>query len=137
MAGGEKTIIARLNELKSLRENGAISPKEEEIEKTLNIALEMAERGYKIGIVDINISLASKFIVNHEKKMIIPPFVTIDNLGEAAGESVVEARNEREFISIEDLVKRTKLNQQNIDRLKELGALDGLPESNQMSLFDW
>lgn len=137
MAGGERAIIARLNEIKSLRENGAVSPKEEEIEKTLNIALEMVERGYKIGIVDINRSLAAKFIVDHEKKMIIPPFVTIDNLGESAGDSVIEARNEREFMSIEDLQRRTKLSQQNIDKLKDLGSLDDLPTSNQISLFDW
>ena len=38
-----------------------LKAKDEEIEKTLNIALEMCERGYKIGIIDLNKSLAAFF----------------------------------------------------------------------------
>jgi DNA polymerase-3 subunit alpha (Gram-positive type) len=49
----------------------------------------------------------------------------------------VEARKNGEFLSIEDLVDRTRLNTSNIENLKELGALEGLPESNQISLFDF
>ncbi|MCI6155473.1 MAG: hypothetical protein MR674_02100, partial [Erysipelotrichaceae bacterium] len=97
--------------------------------------LEMAERGYKIGMIDINKSLASKFIIDKEHNMIIPPFDVLDNLGSAAADTVVEARDKMEFISIEDLQRRTKLSQTNIDSLKKLGALKDLPERNQLTLF--
>ena len=69
--------------------------------------------------------------------MIIPPFDTIDNLGTQAAQTVVDARNSREFLSVEDLSQRTKLSQQNIENLRKLGSLKGLPESNQLSLFDF
>lgn len=136
MAEGEKAIVKRLEEYKEIKSRGEkLSPKEEEIEKTLNIALEMAERGYKIGMIDINKSLASKFIIDKEHNMIIPPFDVLDNLGSAAADTVVEARDKMEFISIEDLQRRTKLSQTNIDSLKKLGALKDLPERNQLTLF--
>lgn len=138
MSQGEKAICKKLEEYKNMKQRGEkLSPKDEEIEKTLNIALEMTERGYKIGIIDLNKSLAGKFVVDHENNMIIPPFDTIDNLGTQAAQTVVDARNSREFLSVEDLSQRTKLSQQNIENLRKLGSLKGLPESNQLSLFDF
>lgn len=138
MSDGEKAICKKLDDYKQMKQRGEkLSPKDEEIEKTLNIALEMAERGYKIGIIDLNRSLAGKFVVDHKNKMIIPPFDTIDNLGTQAAQTVVDARENREFLSVEDLAQRTRLSQQNIENLRKLGTLKGLPESNQLSLFDF
>lgn len=138
MSKGEKAICKKLDDYKMMKQRGEkLSPKDEEIEKTLNIALEMAERGYKIGIIDLNRSLAGKFVVDHENNMIIPPFDTIDNLGTQAAQTVVDARKNREFLSVEDLTQRTRLSQQNIENLRKLGTLKGLPESNQLSLFDF
>ena len=138
MSQGEKAICKKLDDYKMMKQRGEkLSPKDEEIEKTLNIALEMTERGYKIGIIDLNRSLAGKFVVDHKNNMIIPPFDTIDNLGTQAAQTVVDARNNREFLSVEDLSQRTKLSQQNIENLRKLGTLKGLPESNQLSLFDF
>lgn len=137
MVEGEKAIINKLEEIKKNRMNNTISPKEEEQEKTLNNCLEMYERGYKVGNIDLNKSLASSFIVDHEKNMIIPPFTTVDNLGESAAITVEEARKNGPFLSVEDLAHRTKLASSHIDKLRELGVLDGLPERNQMSLFDF
>lgn len=138
MSQGEKAICKKLDDYKMMKQRGEkLSPKDEEIEKTLNIALEMTERGYKIGIIDLNRSLAGKFVVDHKNNMIIPPFDTIDNLGTQAAQTVVDARENREFLSVEDLAQRTRLSQQNIDNLRKLGTLKGLPESNQLSLFDF
>ena len=138
MSQGEKAICKKLDDYKMMKQRGEkLSPKDDEIEKTLNIALEMTERGYKIGIIDLNRSLAGKFVVDHKNNMIIPPFDTIDNLGTQAAQTVVDARNNREFLSVEDLSQRTKLSQQNIENLRKLGTLKGLPESNQLSLFDF
>ena len=139
MIKGKDAIIERYEELKfrSRSKNEALSPKEEEILKTLSIAIEMVQRGYKFSNISLEKSDATAFVVDHENKSLIPPFTTLDGLGESAATSVVEARKEREFSSIEDLENRTKLNGTNINQLKELGVLKGLSESDQLSLFDF
>lgn len=137
MLQGEKAIIKRLEEIKKLREQKLASPKEEEIEKTLIIALEMAERGYEFENLDLDKSDATNFLVDPVSKKIIPPFIVIDNLGANAALTVIEARKKSKFHSIEDLTLRTKLNNSNIEMLKTLGVLKNLPESDQMSLFDF
>lgn len=133
-------IKARLDEYSVRRQKGReekLSPKEEEIEKTLQIALEMADRGYHIKNIDLYRSEATAFVVDHDTNSIIAPFACVDGLGETTAISVVNERQNGEFISIEDLMARTKLNSQNIDNLNRLGVLKGLPESNQMNIFDF
>ncbi len=137
MTGSPQDLLTRLAEISTARERKNLTPKEEEIEKTLHIALEMVDRGFKIMNVDLYKSEATTFSVDHERQAIIPPFNAVDGLGDGTAQSVVEARKHGEFISIEDLVSRTKLNSQNIERLKELGTLDQLPDTNQINLFDF
>lgn len=138
MAQGEKAIIRKLEEYKQLKSSGQkLSPKDDEIEKCLCIALEMVERGFNISMIDLNKSMTRYWIVDKEHNSIIPPFNVLDGLGESASETVVEARNKRPFMSIEDLQSRTRLSQQHIETLKKLKVLEGLPESDQISLFDW
>ena len=131
---GKAAIIKRLEEIKELKAQRMSSPKDEETEKTLIIALEMAERGYKIGNIDLYRSDAKNFLIDEKTQTLIPPFIVIDGLGLNAAISVLEARN-LEFLSIEDLLARTKLNSQNVENLKKLHVLDDLPECDQMSLF--
>jgi len=139
MLAGKDGIIARYNELKVKKSNKTekLSPKETEIMKMLTIAIEMAERGYKFSNIDLYKSEAARFIVDKESGTIIPPFIVIDGLGESAAESVVEERAKGRFSSKEDLLKRTKLNGTNVDDLSEIGVLDDLGESDQMSLFEF
>lgn len=139
MLGGKEGIIARYNELNVKKQNKAekLSPKETEIMKMLTIAIEMAERGYRFSNIDLYRSEAARFIVDKETQTIIPPFIVIDGLGENAAESVVEARKDGKFSSKEDLLKRTKLNGTNVEDLSDIGVLDGLGDSDQMSLFEF
>ena len=97
----------------------------------------MTERGYNISMNNLNKSVSRYWIVDKETNSIIPPFNVLDGLGEAAAETVVEARNKRPFMSIEDLQNRTRLSQQHIETLKKMNVLKDLPESDQISLFDW
>ena len=131
------TMSRKRDELLKARDNRTITPKEEEIEKTLQIAIEMADRGYKILNVDLYKSAATSFTIDYERNAIIAPFNVIDGLGDNAAQSVIEARKNGEFISLEDLTNRTKLNSQNIEKLKDLGVLDNIPETNQINLFDF
>lgn len=137
MISGAPSMMRALERIQTARESNTITPKEADIEKTLHIALEMVDRGYKIENVDVYKSQATAFMIDYERKAIIPPFNAIDGLGDGTAESVVEARKNGDFISIEDLVSRSKLNSQNIERLKDLGVLDKLPETNQINLFDF
>ncbi len=136
MKAGKKAVykeIANL-QLKS-QDKKAFSPKEAEILKTLIVASEMLERGYRFSNIDLYKSDAQDFVVDEKNKSLIPPFMVLDNLGLNAAETVVKAREDGKFISIEDLKDRTKLSERNIEDLRKLGSLDGLGESNQMTLF--
>ena len=79
---------------------------------------------------------ANEFIVDpDDPKAIIPPFTSLDGLGDNVGKSVVEAREKRPFLSKEDVLKRTQLSKTLCDRLDQMGAMEGLDEENQMTLF--
>ena len=86
--------------------------------------------------IDLYKSLASEFRVNPDNDHeIIPPFSVIDGLGGNVAESIVEAREERPFLSKEDLSDRTQLSTTLIKKLTDLGVLRDLDDSNQVSLF--
>ena len=139
MIKGYDAIVRRYDELKA-RSSGKgekLSPKESDILKMLVVAIEMEERGYTFANVDLYKSHATDFVVDKEHRQLIPPFVVMDGLGESAAISVVEARKEREFTSQEDLLERTKLSSTNVKQLMDIGAIKGLSESDQMSLFEF
>lgn len=139
MIKGEAAIIAKLDELKlkSRTKTETLSPKEEEIQKTLQIAVEMVQRGMKFSNIDLYKSDAETFVIDEENNCLIPPFNTIDGLGENAARSVIEARKDGEFYSKENLLRRTKLNETNVKDLTKLHVLDGLSDTDQLSLFDF
>ena len=56
-------------------------------------------------------------------------------MGESAAKSLQAARDEGEYISIDDLQIRSKVTKAVIETLEEAGVLKGLPQSNQMSFF--
>ncbi|MDF2700425.1 MAG: polC [Haloplasmataceae bacterium] len=112
------------------------SEKEKSLITILELALEMTERGFYFQQVNLDKSSASEFVITEDEKGLIIPFSAIDGLGVNVANSVVEARIEKPFISKEDLSKRTSLSKTLIEKLGELGCLDHLTESNQISLFD-
>ena len=112
------------------------SKKEKDLYDTLEICYEMKARGYDLVKIDINRSLATDFLVDPTNDTdIIPPFMVIDGLGENVAKSIIEARNEKPFISKEDLMKRTLLSKTLLKRFEDLGILDGLDDTDQVSLF--
>jgi DNA polymerase III subunit alpha, Gram-positive type len=96
--------------------------------------LEMYERGIKFLPIDLYKSHATRFLV--EEDGLRPPINSISGMGTVAADGIYSAAQEKPFISIEDVRKRAKLGNSGIDLLKKLGCLKGLPESDQMSLFD-
>ena len=113
-----------------------ITKKEDDVLEALKIALEATARGIKFSNIDLNKSDAIKFIKSEtEENTLIPPFRSIDGLGDTVGKTICHERSDKEFLSIEDLQKRGKVSQTLIDKMKTMGILKDLPESNQLSLF--
>ena len=135
LAAGRNAIRNKINEINEKIASKTATNKEKDLLNELHIALEMYLRGYTIKQVDIQKSDATTFVISEDKKSLILPFATIDNLGEAAAYSVIEARNEHPFESKKDVERRTKLNKTTYNRLLRLGALDSLPDDDMKSLL--
>ena len=139
MIAGENAIRERMNDISSRLNSDAkneVSKKDKDIYSTLELALEMVLRGYRFSNISLMKSQSKTFIVDKDQKnTIIPPFTSIDGLGESVGNSVVEEREKRPFLSKQDLRERTSLSDTLIKRLEAMGVLDDLQDENQMSLF--
>lgn len=99
----------------------------------LELIVEFYARGFKFLPIDLYKSDSRKFIVTEEG--LIPPFNSLQGLGTNAAQSIVDGRAAGEFRTIEELKERTSLGRSLIDLLKENGVLNGIPETNQLSLF--
>ena len=66
---------------------------------------------------------------------IYPPFNAIDGLGDTVAKNIVEEREKKPFLSIEDLQKRCKISGTLIEKMRLMGILDGMDESSQLTLF--
>ncbi|MBQ9824393.1 MAG: PolC-type DNA polymerase III [Solobacterium sp.] len=140
MTKGIEAIRLRMQDIQSRMQdrNAAVpvSNKEKALFDTLEACEELYARGFKIGKVDLYKSLATRFCEDpDDPKCIIPPFTVIDGLGGNVAKTVEAARKEAEFISKEDILKRTQLSATLLKKLEVLGCLEGLQETNQMSLF--
>ena len=131
MARGSAAIRAKIEEINAKGLDA--SPKEKNTLTVLELALEMCERGYGFQKVDLYKSQASEFII--EGNTLIPPFDSIPGLGTNAAINIVQAREEGEFLSKEDLQKRGKVSKTILEYLDKQGCLDSLPDQNQLSLF--
>ena len=132
MCGGLGAINKRIEELRSLGRDA--KDKDKNILNNLLIAREAVLRGIKFLNIDLNNSDDKNFLCLDEENALIPPFRVIDGLGLKAAETIKAAR-EKEFISIMDLSTRGKVSKNVIETMRDLGVLDGLPETNQLSLF--
>ena len=132
MIKGYKAIKARLEDIE---EKGyEATNKENGQAESLKVALEATARGIKFLNVDLYESEATVWKTKNDKE-IYPPFSAIDGLGDTVAKKIVEEREKGKFLSIEDVQKRAKVSQTLIDKMKAMGILEGLPDSNQLSLF--
>ncbi len=137
MTSGLSAIVAEIERLRKIQNTPEFKDTDKEVIKGLLAAAEMVDRGYKIKMIDLYKSEAKNWVVDEKDKAIIAPFSVISGLGESAADTVVKARADGEFISKEDLSERTKLTETDIKTLTELGVLEGMSDSNQLSLFDF
>ncbi|MBE6149371.1 MAG: PolC-type DNA polymerase III [Firmicutes bacterium] len=133
MIKGYDAIKNRMNEIMS--KGFDASNKESGILETLKVALEMTARGLKFGPIDLKNSKATTFGVSEDMTTLIPPYSTIDGLGDTVAKTIVEEREKGYFLSIEDLQKRGKVSSTLIEKMRSMGMLENLDESSQLSLF--
>ncbi|NEU29337.1 PolC-type DNA polymerase III [bacterium LRH843] len=131
MIKGSNAIRAKIEEINA--KGLEASPKEKAVLIVLELALEMCERGFSFKKVDLYRSSATEFIV--EGDSLLPPFNALTGVGTNASLNIADARNDREFLSKEDLQQRCKLTKTVIEHLDDHGCLEGMPDSNQLSLF--
>ena len=135
MVKGYDAIKARMNEIINKGYNA--TNKESSVLETLKLALEATARGFKFGNIDIEKSDGKNFILADDGITLICPFRTLDGLGDSVAAKIIEERNIKPFYSIEDFGMRGHVNGTTIDKLKSLGVFGNLPETSQLSLFDF
>ena len=112
-----------------------LSNKEKDALSDMKIVQEMYARGFEFEPIDIFSAQSRLFqIVNGR---IMPSLSSIDGLGEKAADAIVEAAKDGPFLSKDDFRERTKVSKTVIELMSSLGLLGNLPESNQISLFDF
>ena len=128
---GEDVVKRKMDEINALGNNA--TQKDKGLLTNLELAFEMYKRNIKFLKVDIYKSHPTKFLIENDD--IRPPISALTGVGTNAAKSIAEARKNGEFISKEDLRKRSKVSKTVIEALSEHGCLEGLPETNQLSLF--
>ena len=108
--------------------------KEAGVAECLKLALEASARGIKISNIDLYKSKGTLFGVEDDKT-IIPPFSSIDGLGDVVARNIEAEAKKNPFISIEDFQTRCKVSSTLIEKMKLMGIFQDMPETSQLSLF--
>ena len=110
---------------------------EEDMLVTLEVCYEFYLRGFTFTRMDIFKSHAINFLPDNEQNALIPPFTSIAGLGETVGWDIMEKREGKSFLSIEEFsLACSKVSGTHLVQMKEAGAFGDLPDSSQYSLFD-
>lgn len=128
---GYDAIYKRLEEIEA--KGFDATAKEKSMISILEMGLEMTARGFSFKGIDLYKSAADKFKI--DGKSLIPPFSAIPGVGVNAAKNIVKARDDAEFLSIEDFQRRSKVSKTVVDILATMGCFRGMPETNQLSLF--
>ncbi len=130
--GGYESVLKRIEAIRQLGRDATARDQDELI--TLELAAEMYARGVELLPIDLEHSAGTQFSL--ENGRVRPPFAALSGIGETAAEALAAERNSGEFASVEEMQLRCGLNKTGVEALREAGVLDGLSETNQMSILD-
>ena len=131
MTKGMESVMANID---AIDNNEDATDKDQDLLTTLEVVYEFYLRGLEFLPIDIYKSHATKFLIEDGK--LRPPFVAISGLGENAAISLMEGREGKDFISVEEVAAACpKVSKTHIQMLKEAGAFGDLPDTSQVSLF--
>ncbi len=123
-----------IDDIKALDKSERTATKDDEV-TILEILIEMNLRGIHIKPIDIYKSRAAEFFIDEDGE-IVPPINSLPGIGAAAAEGFVRARESGPFISQDDMVRRG-VNKSMVEQLKLAGCLNGIPETSQVTLFEF
>ena len=135
MGQGKDKLIFYMKDYKKRAAQNQLTKKEQDTLKDMKNVLEMYARGLEFLPIDVYRSSATKFKIVEDK--LLPPLNTIEGMGDKAAEAVELASKDGPYLSKDDFRQRTKVSKTVIDLMDELGLLGDLPESNQLSFFDF
>ena len=131
MCHGIELVKKKLQEIKEDEDSSA---KDDDLFTTLEVCYEFYLRGFTFAPIDIYHSHATKFQI--EDGRLRPPFVAVAGLGETAAWDLMNAREGREFLSVEEFADACpKVSKTLIDQLQSAGAFGDLPLTSQLTLF--
>ena len=112
------------------------APKEQNMYPSLQVVNEMMARGIEFLPIDIYKSDATVYKIEDGK--IRMPFGALSGVGYNAAIALAKARETTsEFVSIDDFAQKANASSSTIEALRQVGAFGSLPETRQMSLFDF
>ena len=128
---GLDAVKRKIREIENNKDASAV---EQDLMTTLEVCYEFYRRGFHFDTIDIYRSDATKFTVTEGG--LLPPFISVHGLGEAAALDTVEKRRGKEFISVEEFsMCCNKLSKSHIEQLRALGAFAGMADTSQLTLF--
>ena len=128
---GLDAVKRKIREIENNKDASAV---EQDLMTTLEVCYEFYRRGFHFDSIDIYRSDATKFTVTEGG--LLPPFISVHGLGEAAALDTVEKRRGKEFISVEEFsMCCNKLSKTHIEQLRALGAFAGMADTSQLTLF--
>ncbi|MEL7607936.1 MAG: PolC-type DNA polymerase III [Bacillota bacterium] len=129
--GGAKKVLENIRQIEKMGKNASALEKDQLI--ILEVVYEMNLRGIELLPVDLYRSHATRFLI--EDGAIRPPLSSIAGVGENAAVAISEEAQFGPFRSMEDLRVRAKANSAVMGALEQMGCLEGLAATNQVSMF--
>ena len=133
MCQGKEKLEGYMHEYEKRKDE--LSKKEQDTYKDMRLVQEMYARGFEFLPLDIYKSEPHNFQIVDGK--LLPALNTIDGLGDNAAVAIAEAAKDGIFLSKDDFRERTKVSKTTIELMSDLGLFGDMPESNQLSLFDF
>ena len=133
MCQGKEKLEGYMHEYEKRKDE--LSKKEQDTYKDMRLVQEMYARGFEFLPLDIYKSEPHHFQIVDGK--LLPALNTIDGLGDNAAVAIAEAAKDGIFLSKDDFRERTKVSKTTIELMSDLGLFGDMPESNQLSLFDF
>ena len=133
MCQGKEKLEGYMHEYEKRKDE--LSKKEQDTYQDMRLVQEMYARGFEFLPLDIYKSEPHHFQIVDGK--LLPALNTIDGLGDNAAVAIAEAAKDGIFLSKDDFRERTKVSKTTIELMSDLGLFGDMPESNQLSLFDF
>ena len=131
MTHGIDLVKQKIQEIKNDDEATA---KDDDLFTTLEVCYEFYLRGFTFSNINLYRSHATRFILDGNS--LLPPFVAVSGLGESAAWDIMDGREGKRFLSIEEFsMACPKVSKAHIEDLREAGAFGDLPETSQITLF--